>query len=110
VIQSDEGSKIPRSSSPEDIPEVSSLQTQLERRYPLRTTRNIPPKWYREDNNRQERYAIFSYTGTVGLSNMMRDFTKELLKIQVPNSVDEAVRDLKWVETIKIEMKALKNT
>jgi hypothetical protein len=44
VIQSDEGSEIPRSSSPEDVSEVSSFQTQPERQYPLRTTRNIPPK------------------------------------------------------------------
>jgi hypothetical protein len=110
VIKSDEGSEIPRSSSPEDVPEVSSLQTQPERRYPLRTIRNIPPKRYREDSNRQERYAISSYTSTIGLSNMVRDFTKELSKIQIPNSVDEIVRDPKWVEAMEIEMKALENT
>jgi Reverse transcriptase (RNA-dependent DNA polymerase) len=41
---------------------------------------------------------------------MVRDFTKELSKIQIPNSVDKAVRDPKWVEAMEIEIEALKNT
>lgn len=73
VIQSDEEEEIPSSSSPEDVPEVSSLQTEPERRYPVRTTRNIPPKRYREEVNRQEGYAISNYTSTIGLSNMVRN-------------------------------------
>ena len=81
VIQSDEEQEIPCSSSSEDVPEVSSLQTEPERQYHLRTTRNIPPKRYREEGNRQEGYAISNYTSTVGLSNMVRNFTEELSKI-----------------------------
>ena len=76
----------------------------------MRTTRNILPKQYREEGDKQEGYAMSNYTSTVGLSNMVRNFTEELSKIQVPNSVTEVLLDPKWVEAMEIEMKALEAT
>lgn len=104
VIQSHEDpDEIPRSISPEDAPEVSSLIS--ERRNPIRTNRNVLPKRYREDG-----YAISNYTSTEGLSNLVQTFTKELSKIRVPNTVGEALQDSRWVEAMETEMKALETT
>jgi hypothetical protein len=35
---------------------------------------------------------------------MMRNFTKELSNIQIPNLVEEATQDQMWVEAMETEM------
>ena len=102
----------PCSISPEDASEVSflNLEPENQRRWPIRTTRNILPKRYREDNNQRGEYPIANYTSTSSLPNRVKHFVEELSKVQIPNNVEEAIKDPKWIEAMEAEMKALETT
>jgi hypothetical protein len=37
-------------------------------------------------------------------------FTEELLRVQIPNSVEEVMKNLRWIDAMEVEMKALETT
>jgi hypothetical protein len=87
MIQSDH--EISNSSSREDVPEVNSFD--IERRWPIRSTRNILPKRYRVDSDQNNEYLVANYTSTSSLPNLVKNFTEELSKVIIPTSVEEAM-------------------
>jgi hypothetical protein len=106
VIQSDSQPQGP--CSPEDNSMVSSLETYS--KLPPRMNRGKPPKRYvPEDGTSKEiRYPIANYTTVEKLPKPLKDFSNQISSVIVPNSVEEALKDPKWVEAMEVEMNALK--
>ena len=105
VIQSDQVSQEPR--SPEDIPEVSATNTLC--KLPSRNNRGKPPKRYvLEDGTSEEViYHIANYTITEKLSEPLKAFVNQISSINVPEKIEEALKDHNWVKAMKEEMGAL---
>ena len=104
VIQS-EVPQWPR--SPEDNTEVSSPE--LSFKLPPRTNRGKPPKRYIPENGTSEeiRYPIANYTMTDHLSEPLKSFVNQMSSVVVPERLEEALKDPKWVEAMQSEMDAL---
>jgi hypothetical protein len=108
---------VPTSPSPENIPEVSTLDTHLDNSnlnppagyvLPFRTNRGKPPKRYSlDDEERRSKYPIANYMSTKKLSEPLRGFVHVLSSIQVPAGIQEALSDPKWTQAINEEMGAL---
>jgi len=103
--------------SPENIPEVSTLDTHLDNSnlnspigyvLPFRTNCGKPPKRYSpDDEERRSKYPIANYRSTKRLSEPLRGFVHVLSSIQVPPGIQEALSNPKWTQAIKEEMEAL---
>jgi hypothetical protein len=108
VIQSDSSPQVP--CSPEDNPEVSSLE--IFSKLPPRVNREKPPKRYvPEDGTSKEiRYPIANYTTTEKLSKPLKEFSDQISVVKVPNNLEEALEDPKWVEAMEVEMDALRKS
>ncbi|RVW42159.1 putative mitochondrial protein [Vitis vinifera] len=104
--------------SPENIPEVSSLNTpstlvltndaHVGYELPCRHNRGKPPDRYspnRED--RRLKYPIANYVSTKTLPKPLKTFADALSSCQVPTSVEEAMKDPRWVQAMNEEMEAL---
>jgi ribosomal protein S10 len=94
---------------PEGGLEVSSLnlERERERRWPVRSTRNVLLKRHRKNSNQYGEYPMTNYTRTLILQKWVKQFVKELSKVQISNNVEEAVKLPKWIETMETKMKAL---
>jgi hypothetical protein len=83
--------------SPENIPEVSTLDTHLDNSnlnspigyvLPFRTNCGKPPKRYSpDDEERRSKYPIANYRSTKRLSEPLRGFVHVLSSIQVPPGI-----------------------
>jgi Reverse transcriptase (RNA-dependent DNA polymerase) len=106
IIQSDN----PAPQQPEALGEgskVSSLETVF--KLPPRKNRGQPPKRYvPEDDTSIERYPIAKYTTIGHLSEPLKGFVNQLSSIVVPRTLEEAVKDKKWINAMNMEMDALK--
>jgi hypothetical protein len=110
-------STVPAGPSPENIPEVSTLDTHLDNNnlnpsagyvLPFRTNCGKPPKRYSpDDEERRSKYLIANYMSTKKLSEPLRGFVHLLSSIQVPARIQEALSNPKWTHAIKAEMEAL---
>jgi hypothetical protein len=110
-------STVPAGLSPENIPEVSTLDTHLDNSnlnslvgyvLPFRTNRGKPPKRYSPDDaERRSKYPIANYMSTKRLSEPLRGFVHVLSSIQVPAGIQEALSNPKWTQAIKEEIEAL---
>ena len=104
VIQSEE---VPhRPESLEDNPKVSSLETRF--KLPPRCNRGQPPKRYVPENGTsEERYPIAKYTTTTSLTEPLKGFVNQISSITIPEKLEEARNDPKWVNAMNVEMDAL---
>jgi Reverse transcriptase (RNA-dependent DNA polymerase)/GAG-pre-integrase domain/Integrase core domain/gag-polypeptide of LTR copia-type len=105
VIQTEQ---VPRQPiSPENDPVVSPTPP----RYilPIRQNRGNPPKRYvpEDGTSKQVRYPITNYVSTEKLPEKLKQFSDKMLSLTIPNSVEEALRDPKWVKAMEEEIEAL---
>ncbi|RVW35157.1 Retrovirus-related Pol polyprotein from transposon TNT 1-94 [Vitis vinifera] len=111
-------STVSKDPSPENIPEVSSLNTlstpvltndaHVGYELPYRHNRGKPPDRYSPNiEDRRLKYPIANYVSTKTLPKPLKTFAAALSSCQVPTSVEEAMKDPRWVQAMKEEMEAL---
>ena len=103
---------------PENVPEVSTPTTPVHATIldsstgyalPFRHNHGKPPNRYSPDEEEiKSKYQIANYVSTQGLSKPVKTFTQVLLSFHIPNTIDEALFNLKWVQAIQEELEALK--
>jgi transposase InsO family protein len=105
VVQHHSSSPLVRSL--EQGPQVCNSEQNF--RLPPRTTRGQPPKRYvPEDGTSQEvRYPIVNYTSTKNLPEPLRAFANKLSSASIPERLEEAKNNKKWVQAMETEMNAL---
>ncbi|BBG93508.1 ABC-2 type transporter family protein, partial [Prunus dulcis] len=69
--------------------------------------RGKPPNRYSPDIGKTSKYPIANHVSTEKLSEPLKAFVHQLSAIHIPTKVSEALKDPKWVQAIKEEMKAL---
>ncbi|KAI5348904.1 hypothetical protein L3X38_001791 [Prunus dulcis] len=74
---------------------------------PERKNRGKPRVPNKADLKPKEKYPINNYISLSRLSEACVYFVKQLADISIPNSVAEALEDLKWKEAMNKEMRAL---
>ena len=74
---------------------------------PFRQNRGKPPNRYSPDIGKTSKYPIANHVSTEKLSEPLKAFVHQLSAIHIPTKVSEALKDPKWVQAIKEEMKAL---
>ncbi|BBG99537.1 ABC-2 type transporter family protein, partial [Prunus dulcis] len=107
-------STVPTDQSPENILEVTT-PTRLVHlddktigyQLPFRQNRGKPPNRYSPDIGKTSKYPIANHVSTEKLSEPLKAFVHQLSAIHIPTKVSEALKDPKWVQAIKEEMKAL---
>ena len=102
---------------PENDLEVSSPTTPLHTNVmnnsaspvlPYRHNRGKPPNRYCPDiEDKRSKYPITNYVSTQRLSGPLRAFAHTLTSCKIPGSVEEALTDPHWTNTIKKELEAL---
>jgi Reverse transcriptase (RNA-dependent DNA polymerase) len=90
-----------------DSPEVSVSETQF--KLPLRSNRGVPPKRYipEEGTSRIVKYPITKYVTTKSLPKILNNFVAQLSSESVPERLEEACKEKKWIEAMNSEMNAL---
>ncbi|CAL2271767.1 unnamed protein product [Prunus armeniaca] len=66
-----------------------------------------PPNHYSPDIGKTSKYPIANHVSTEKLSEPLKAFMHQLFVIHIPTKVSEALKDPKWVQAIKEDMKAL---
>ena len=75
---------------------------------PYRHNRGKPPDRYSPNiEDRRLKYPIANYVSTKTLPEPLKTFVATLSSCQVPTSVEEAMKDPRWVQAMKEEMEAL---
>ncbi|CAL8168924.1 unnamed protein product [Prunus armeniaca] len=74
---------------------------------PFRKNRGKPPNRYSPDIGKTSKYPIANHVSTEKPSEPLKAFVHQLSAIHIPTKVSEALKDPKWVQAIKEEMKAL---
>ncbi|KAI5344630.1 hypothetical protein L3X38_012507 [Prunus dulcis] len=107
-------STVPTDQSPENIFEVNTPTrlVHLEDKtigyqLPFRQNRGKPPNRYSPDIGKTSKYPIANHVSTEKLPEPLKAFVHQLSAIHIPTKVSEALKDPKWVQAIKEEMKAL---
>lgn len=100
--------------APMDFPEVSDLDINIfpnpnivDRPYqlPPRQNRGHPPDRFSPEG--KTRYSIAQYVSTHRLSPQYQAFVNQMTSVKFLNSVEEALKDSKWIDAMNIEMAAL---
>ncbi|CAL2227071.1 unnamed protein product [Prunus armeniaca] len=73
----------------------------------FRQNRGKPPNRYSPEIGKTSKYPIANHVSTEKLSKPLKAFVHQLSAIHIPTKVSEALKDTKWVQAIKEEMKAL---
>ncbi|KAL6349893.1 hypothetical protein AAG906_002000 [Vitis piasezkii] len=89
----------------ENIPEVSSLNTSST--HVLTNDAHVGYEYSPNREDRRLKYPIANYVSTKMLLEPLKTFADALSSCQVPTSVEEAMKDPRWVQAIKEEMEAL---
>ncbi|CAL2255457.1 unnamed protein product [Prunus armeniaca] len=76
-------------------------------RISLRQNRGKPPNRYSPDISKTSKYPIANHVSIEKLSEPLKAFVHQLSTIHIPTKVSKALKDPKWVQAIKEEMKAL---
>ncbi|CAL8168114.1 unnamed protein product [Prunus armeniaca] len=107
-------STVPTDQSPENILEVTTPTrlVHLEDKtigyeLPFRKNRGKPPNRYSPDIGKTSKYPIANHVSTEKLSEPLKAFVHQLSAIHISTKVSESLKDPKWVQAIKEEMKAL---
>ncbi|BBH05733.1 P-loop containing nucleoside triphosphate hydrolases superfamily protein [Prunus dulcis] len=66
-----------------------------------------PPNRYSPDIGKTSKYPIANHVSTEKLFEPLKAFVHQFSAIHIPTKVSEALKDPKWVQAIKEEMKAL---
>ena len=86
-------------------PQVS-FETQL-KILPHRTTRGKPRNDYEPPFTCKLHYPMNNFVSYHRLSKKNKNFIQQLSAISIPNSVQEALKDPKWKETMNEETRSL---
>ncbi|CAL8161763.1 unnamed protein product [Prunus armeniaca] len=104
---------VPTDQSPENILEVTTPTrlVHLEDKtigyqLPFRQNHGKPPNRYSPDIGKTSKYPIANHVSTEKLSEPLKAFVHQLSAIHIPTKVSKALKDPKWVQAIKEEMKA----
>ena len=102
---------IPKDSTTENTPKVShsttspcdnTLDTPTSYILPFRHNRGKPPNRYSPDEEeRRSKYPIANYVATQALFEPIKTFTHTLSSCYILSSVEEALVDPKWAQTIQ---------
>ena len=95
----------PNQSPAEDGPTVVSEPPG--KQLPPRQTRGIPKPTYELELSSKVKYPMSHYVSNNHLSESNKSFVNQLSTISFPNSVQEALTDLRWKATMNEEMKSL---
>jgi Reverse transcriptase (RNA-dependent DNA polymerase) len=76
-------------------------------RLPDKINRGKPPKWYRPDEDGEGKYAIGKFVTSEHLSSPLKEFDSTLASVRIPERLEEAMSNLKWLEAMRAEMEAL---
>ncbi|CAL2278311.1 unnamed protein product [Prunus armeniaca] len=79
------------------VPKDKTIGYQL----PFRQNRGKPPNRYSPDIGKTSKYPIANHVSTEKLSEPLKAFVHQLFAIHIPTKVSEALKDPKWVFTIK---------
>ncbi|BBG93578.1 ABC-2 type transporter family protein [Prunus dulcis] len=66
-----------------------------------------PPNRYSPDIGKKSKYPIANHVSTEKLYEVLKAFVHQLSAIHIPTKVGKTLKDPKWVQAIKEEMKAL---
>lgn len=100
----------PQGMSPNDTISMSpeTNNEQIITRYPIRSNRGVPKRQYQPELTSKSKYSINHYVSTERLATSQKTMVEELSTVTVPNSVQEALKDLGWKKAVHEEMEALK--
>ena len=103
---------VTQSESPENISEVQVLNTPqnifVGYKLPFRHNRGQPPNRYSSDHGTSKsKHPIANYVSTHKLSEPLKALVYNLSADDVPYTVNEAMKNPKWIQAIEEEMKAL---
>jgi Reverse transcriptase (RNA-dependent DNA polymerase) len=92
-----------RPGSPEDHLQVNDYTL------PPRKNRGKPPERYvlEDGTSINIKYPMANYTSTKNLNQPLKNFSEKLVSLDVPKTVEEALKDPKWIHAMDLEMKAL---
>ena len=89
----------------EDVP--NTVLEPIQKQLPQRLTRGIPTPTYKPQLSSKVRYPMSHYVSNHRLSESNRSFMNQLSTISIPNSVKEALCDLRWKAAMNEEMASL---
>ncbi|CAL8150806.1 unnamed protein product [Prunus armeniaca] len=87
--------------------QTNLLRISLRYQLPFKQNRGKLPNCYSPDIGKTSKYPIANHVSTEKLSKTLKAFVNQLSDIHIPIKVSEALKDPKWVQAIKEEMKAL---
>ena len=76
-------------------------------RLPDRHNRGKPPKRFRPDEDGEGNYAIGKFVTTEHLPSPLKEFDTTLASVRIPERLEEAMSNPKWLEAMRAEMEAL---
>ena len=109
----------PHSSVPEgppplkNVPDVSTPTAPLHANILDSSTGYVLPfrhnreRYSPDKEERKSKYPFANYVSTQGLSKKLKTFTQTLFSDHIPNTVEEALSDPKWAQSIQEELDAL---
>ncbi|RVW22117.1 Retrovirus-related Pol polyprotein from transposon TNT 1-94 [Vitis vinifera] len=77
------------------------------KRLPHRHNRGIPKPTYEPELSTKVKYPMSNYVSNHRLSESNKSFVNQLFTVTIPNSVQEALVDLRWKAAMNEEMKSL---
>ncbi|RVW64621.1 Retrovirus-related Pol polyprotein from transposon RE1 [Vitis vinifera] len=77
------------------------------KRLPHRHNRGIPKPTYEPELSTKVKYLMSNYVSDHRLSESNKSFVNQLSTVAIPNSVQEALADLRWKAAMNEEMKSL---
>ena len=95
----------PNQSPVEDGPVVMSKPPR--KQLPSRQTRGVPKPTYEPELSSKVKYSMSHYVSNHRLSESNKSFVNQLATVSIPNSVQEALVDLRWKAAMNEEMKSL---
>ena len=76
-------------------------------RLPDRHNRGKPPKRFRPEEDGEGNYAISKFVTTEHLPSPLKEFDTTLASVRIPERLEEAMSNPKWLEAMRAEMEAL---
>jgi hypothetical protein len=95
----------PNQSLVENVPDLVSEPFRIQ--LPPRRTRGIPKPTYEPELSSKVKYAMSHYMSNHRLSGSNQSFVNQLSTVSIPNSMQEALADLRWRAAMNEEMKTL---
>jgi hypothetical protein len=88
---------------------VSNTEFIFQLKLPPRKNRGIPPKRYvpEDGSSKTKEYPIINYCIVKNLPKLVKSFATRVASESVPERVEDALANPKWVEAMRVEIEAL---